>query len=53
MTINRRIRDIRQILTAAGHTITPIGQRLTSLEDLHAFADTRGINHPIEIKTAC
>ncbi|HET9007113.1 MAG TPA: ISAzo13 family transposase [Actinomycetes bacterium] len=53
MTINRRIRDIRQILTAAGHTITPTSKPLTNLEDLHTFADTQGINHPTEAKTAC
>jgi hypothetical protein len=52
-TINRRIRDIRQLLTAAGHTITPTGKRLTSLEDLHALADMQEINRPREIKTAC
>src|SRR3954447_20701199 len=53
MTINRRIRDIRQILAATGHAISPTGQRLTSLEDLHAFADAHEINRPTEIKTAC
>lgn len=51
-TINRRIRDIRQVLASTGHTITPAGQRLTSLEDLRAFADAAGISHPEEIKTA-
>ncbi len=52
-TVNKRIRDIRQILTATGHTIMPTGQRLTSLQDLHAFADAEGISRPKEIKPAC
>ena len=51
-TINRRIRDVRQILTATGHTITPAGQRLGSLDDLNAFADETKITRPREIKTA-
>lgn len=42
-TINRRIRDIRQLLAATGYTITPTGQRLTSLEALHTFAEAPGI----------
>lgn len=51
-TINRRIRDIRQILTSTGHVITPADQRLANLEDLHTFVDAAGITHPGEIKTA-
>lgn len=51
-TINRRIRDICQILTSTGHTITPADQRLSGLDGLYAFADGTGIRHPAEIKTA-
>jgi hypothetical protein len=52
-TINKRIRDIRQLLGQAGHTIQPGPQPLTSLDDLHQLAAAEDIALPPEIKTAC
>jgi hypothetical protein len=52
-TINKRIRDIRQLLNQAGHAIQPGPRRLTSLDDLHRLAAAEGIVIPSEIKTAC
>ncbi|WP_159426035.1 ISAzo13 family transposase [Streptomyces noursei] len=51
-TINRRIRDIRQLLDTAGYTVHPADTRLAALEDLQAFAAAAGITCPSEIKTA-
>jgi hypothetical protein len=51
-TINKRLRDIRQLLTEAGHTIQAAEQRLATLEDLHSFASHAGIAIP-ETKSAC
>ncbi|MFC9619028.1 transposase family protein [Streptomyces sp. NPDC056930] len=51
-TINRRIRDIRQLLATAGHTAHPATDRLATLDDPHKLAATTGISHPLEIKTA-
>jgi hypothetical protein len=52
-TINKRIRDIRQLLDQAGHTIQPGPRRLASLDDLTKLAATEGITVPTQIKTAC
>ncbi len=52
-TINKRIRDIRQLLDQAGHAIHPGPHRLASLEDLLSLATAEGIITPPEIKTAC
>ena len=52
-TINKRIRDIRQLLNQAGHAIQPGPHRLTSLDDLYNLAAAEGITLPPEIKTAC
>ena len=52
-TINKRIRDIRQLLGQAGHAIPPGPHRLASLEDLHKLAAAEGIVISSEIKTAC
>ena len=52
-TINKRIRDIRQLLDQAGHTIQPGPRRLASLDDLHSLATAEEITVPPEIKTAC
>jgi hypothetical protein len=52
-TINKRIRDIRQLLDQAGHAIQHSPHRLASLEDLLALATAEGIIAPSEIKTAC
>jgi hypothetical protein len=52
-TINRRIRDIRQLLDQAGHLIQPGPHRLASLDDLISFASAQGITTPPEIRAAC
>ena len=52
-TINKRIRDIRQLLDQAGHTIQPGPHRLASLDDLYRLATAAEITVPPEIKTAC
>jgi Rhodopirellula transposase DDE domain len=52
-TISRRIRDIRQLLDQAEHTIQPGPHHLASLDDLHKLAAAEGIAIPPEIKTAC
>ncbi|HUK69759.1 MAG TPA: ISAzo13 family transposase [Streptosporangiaceae bacterium] len=52
-TINKRIRDIRQLLGQAGHAIQPGPRRLASLDDLHRLAAAEGIAISSEIKTAC
>ena len=52
-TINKRIRDIRQLLDQAGHAIQPGPHRLASLDDLYSLAAAGGITVPPEIKTAC
>ncbi len=52
-TINRRIRDVRQLLDQAGHVIQPGPNRLASLADLYRLAAAEGIDMPSEIKTAC
>ena len=52
-TINKRIRDIRQLLRQAGHTIQPGPHRLTNLDDLYVLADAEGLSIPSEIKPAC
>ncbi len=52
-TINRRIREIRQLLEQAGHTIQPGPHRLASLDDLCSLATAAEITVPPEIKTAC
>jgi hypothetical protein len=52
-TINKRIRDIRQLLEQAGYTIQPSPRRLASLEDLFELAAAEGILTQTETKTAC
>ncbi len=52
-TINRRIRDIRQLLQQAGYTIQPGPRRLASLDDLSRLATAEGITIASKIKTAC
>src|SRR6266566_5015209 len=52
-TINKRIRDIRQLLEQAGYIIQPGPHRLASLADLSNLATAEGILAPTEIKTAC
>jgi Helix-turn-helix of DDE superfamily endonuclease len=52
-TVNKRIRDIRQLLDQAGHTIQPGPHRLASLDDLYNLARSTDIAIQPEIKTAC
>ena len=52
-TINRRIRDLRQLLDQAGHAIQPGPHRLASLDELYSLGIAEGIALPAEIKTAC
>ena len=52
-TINKRIRDIRQLLEQAGHPIQPGPHRLASLDDLYTLARSTDITVWPEIKTAC
>ncbi len=52
-TLNRRIRDTRELLKTAGHTITPAEHRVTTLDDLHAYTSSAGITATKEIKQAC
>ena len=52
-TISKRIRDIRQLLDQAGHTIKPGPHRLASLDDLYTLAAEADIVLPSQIKTAC
>ncbi|WP_187645541.1 ISAzo13 family transposase [Streptomyces sp. TRM49041] len=51
-TINRRIRDIRQLLGTAGHNIHRTDQQLATLEQLYDHASTVGITVPLKIKAA-
>jgi hypothetical protein len=52
-TINRRIRDVRQLLDQAGHAIQPGPHRLANLDDLYGLAGAAGLSPPSEIKAAC
>ena len=52
-TINKRIRDIRQLLEQAGHAIQPGPHRLASLDDLYRLAAAESIMIPPQINTAC
>jgi transposase len=45
-TINRRMRETRQLLDQAGHTVQPGPRRLATLDDLHRLATVEGIAHP-------
>jgi len=52
-TVNRHIRDIRQLLDQAGYTIQPGPHWLASLDDLYSLETAEGIAVASEIKTAC
>jgi transposase len=52
-TINKRIRDVRQLLHQAGYAIQSGPHRLTSLDDLYKLAATEGILIPAGTKAAC
>src|SRR5512135_453954 len=51
-TINRRIRDIRQLLQTAGHIIQLTDQPLATLDDLYNYARTAGIPNAPRITAA-
>jgi transposase len=51
-TINRHIRQTRQLLQQAEHTIQPGPHRLATLDDLYGLAKTEGITTTADIKTA-
>jgi hypothetical protein len=51
-TINKRIRDIRQLLDQAGHTIQAGPHHLASLDDLYRLATAEGIDITPETNTA-
>lgn len=52
-TINRHLRETRQLLQQAEHTIQPGPHRLAGLNDLYNLAAAQPITTPIEVKTAC
>jgi hypothetical protein len=52
-TINRRIREIRQLLTQAEHTIHPSPHQLATLNDLYGLATAEGVIIQHTPKTAC
>jgi Rhodopirellula transposase DDE domain len=52
-TINKRIRDVRQLLDQAGHVIQPVPHRLASVDDLLNLAAANGIATAPKIQTAC
>jgi hypothetical protein len=52
-TVNKRIRDIRQLLDQAGYVIEPGPHRLASLDDLYNLARSADLDIRPEIKTAC
>ena len=58
-TINKRIRDVRQLLAPAGRTIQPAPHRLADLDDLDDLDDLYSLATAAEItlrsktKTAC
>jgi DNA-directed RNA polymerase specialized sigma24 family protein len=52
-TINRHIRQTRQLLQQAEYTIQPASDRLTTLNDLYRHATAHGITTPPETKPAC
>jgi transposase len=45
-TVNKRIRDVRQLLEQAGQIIHPAPKRLATLDDLCDLARSTGIDHP-------
>lgn len=52
-TINRQLREIRQLLQQAGHTIQPSPHTIATIRDLYNYAAANGITMPPNIKTAC
>jgi hypothetical protein len=52
-TLNRRIRETRELLQQAGYTIQPSPHRLPTLQALDDLAAGKGITPYSKIKTAC
>jgi transposase len=52
-TINRHIRQMRQLLHQAEYSIQPAPHPLATLNDLHNLATAEAIAAPTDIKTAC
>ena len=52
-TINKRIRDIRQLLEQPEYAIQPGPHQLASRDDLYTLATAAGIVIRPDIKTAC
>jgi hypothetical protein len=50
-TINRQIRETRQLLQQAEYTIEPASHRLATLNDLYSLATAHGITTPPDIST--
>jgi transposase len=51
-TVNKRIRDVRQLLEQSGQTIHPAPKRLATLDDLYDLARSTGIDHKGQDKTS-
>jgi hypothetical protein len=52
-TINRRMREIRELLALTGHDLHPSEQQLATLNDLFNLASEAGVTTTPKIKTAC
>jgi hypothetical protein len=52
-TINRRMREIRELLALTGHDLHPSEQQLATLNDLFNLAGEAGVTTTPKIKTAC
>ena len=53
MTINKAVRETRQLLTQLRYTIEPAAVRLHTLSDLASHATTEGLDLSEELKSAC
>jgi transposase len=51
-TINKQLRNIRELLQQAGHTIPPRPDKIATIEDLYRYVAANGITVPPNIKTA-
>ncbi|MEU7864321.1 transposase family protein [Nonomuraea sp. NPDC049141] len=52
-TLNRRMRETRQLLQQAGHTIQPSPRRLPTLGALYDLAAVEGLISPSTIEAPC
>jgi transposase len=51
-TVNKRIRDVRQLLEQAGHNVHPAPNRLATLDDLCDLARSTDVNYPAQDQTS-